>query len=115
MRLENAKLAMLWLPLSVVGYAWVCEKHVNVAAICVMLLLTGFSSMSVLRLYTVMVALTSDSRWINTSILAYLVDANPGRSSTAVATNSSFRGTMAFISVIIAVPLQVSLSSLAVL
>lgn len=43
-----------------------------------------------------------------TSTLAYLVDANPGRSCPAVATNSSFRGSIAFVSVLVAVPLQVS-------
>ncbi|KAG1760780.1 major facilitator superfamily domain-containing protein [Suillus occidentalis] len=89
MRLEGSKLAMLWLPPFVVGYAWVCEKHVHVAVICIMLVLIGFSSI-----------------WIYTSTLAYLVDANPGRSCSAVATNSSFRGSLAFVSVLIAVPLQ---------
>ncbi|KAG1823581.1 major facilitator superfamily domain-containing protein [Suillus subaureus] len=67
MRLESSKLAMLWLPPFVVGYAWVCEKHVHVAVICIMLLLIGFSSI-----------------WMYTSTLAYLVDANPGRSCSAV-------------------------------
>ncbi|KIK42718.1 hypothetical protein CY34DRAFT_757045 [Suillus luteus UH-Slu-Lm8-n1] len=89
MRLEGSKLAMLWLPPFVVGYAWVCEKHVHVAVICIMLVLIGFSSI-----------------WIYTSTLAYLVDANPGRSCSAVATNSSFRGSLAFVSVLVAVPLQ---------
>ncbi|KAG2120059.1 hypothetical protein BD769DRAFT_1480814, partial [Suillus cothurnatus] len=59
-------------------YAWVCQERVNIAAVCVMLFLTGFLSV-----------------WTYTSILAYLVDANTGRSSMAVAMNSS-----------IAVPLQ---------
>ncbi|KAG1745207.1 major facilitator superfamily domain-containing protein [Suillus lakei] len=89
MRLQSSKLAMLWLPPFVVGYAWVCEKHVHVAVICIMLVLIGFSSI-----------------WMYTTTLAYLVDANPGRSCTAVATNSSFRGSLAFVSVLIAVPLQ---------
>ncbi|KAG1876328.1 vacuolar DHA amino acid exporter [Suillus subluteus] len=89
MRLESSKLAMLWLPPSVIGYAWVCEKHVNVAVICVMLVLIGFTSI-----------------WMYSGTLAYLVDANPGRSCTAVATNSSFRGSLAFVSVMTAVPLQ---------
>ncbi|KAG2744791.1 MFS general substrate transporter [Suillus brevipes Sb2] len=89
MRLESSTLGMLWLPPAVVGYAWVCEKHVNVAVICVLLVLIGFSSI-----------------WMYASTLAYLVDANPGRSCTAVATNSSFRGSLAFVSVMTAVPLQ---------
>lgn len=107
MRLESSKLAMLWLPPSVVGYAWVCEKHVNVAVICIMLVLIGFTSMSVNQLSIIVIALTSTFRWMYSSTLAYLVDANPGRSSTAVATNSSFRGSLAFLSVMTAVPLQV--------
>lgn len=89
MRLESSKLAMLWLPPSVIGYAWACEKHVNVAVICIMLVLIGFTSI-----------------WMYSSTLSYLVDANPGRSCTAVATNSSFRGSLAFVSVMTAVPLQ---------
>ncbi|KIK81700.1 hypothetical protein PAXRUDRAFT_807123 [Paxillus rubicundulus Ve08.2h10] len=92
MRLYSATLAMLWLPPCVVGYAWVVEKHVHIAVVCVMLTLSGFFSI-----------------WMYTSTLAYLVDANPGRSCSAVATNSSFRGTLAFISTMIAVPLQEAL------
>jgi len=48
MRLESTKVAMIWLPLSVIGYAWVCQERVHVAAICVMLFLAGFFSMYVL-------------------------------------------------------------------
>ncbi|KAG0704805.1 vacuolar DHA amino acid exporter [Suillus ampliporus] len=92
MRLESTKIAMVWLPLSVLGYAWVCQERVNVAAMCVMLFLAGFLSI-----------------WIYTSTLAYIVDANIGRSSTAVATNSSFRGLSAFVAAEIAVPLQDSI------
>ncbi|KAH7915437.1 major facilitator superfamily domain-containing protein [Hygrophoropsis aurantiaca] len=89
MRLSSTKMAMLWLPPSVIGYAWVCEKHVHVAAICVMLFLSGFFSV-----------------WMYTSALAYIVDANTGRSCSAVATNSSFRGTLAFVAAEVAIPLQ---------
>lgn len=92
MRLESTKVAMVGLPLSVIGYAWVCQERVNVAAMCVMLFLAGFLSI-----------------WIYTSTLAYIVDANTGRSSTAVATNSSFRGLSAFVAAEIAVPLQDSI------
>ena len=42
----------------------------------------------------------------------YIVDANVGRSSSAVAANSSFRGVSAFVAAEIAVPLQVGLSEL---
>ncbi|KAF9234681.1 vacuolar DHA amino acid exporter [Melanogaster broomeanus] len=89
MRLESTKIAMWFLPPSLVGYAWVCQERVNVAAICVMLFLAGFFSI-----------------WIYASTLAYIVDANTGRSSSAVATNSSFRGASAFVAAEIAVPLQ---------
>lgn len=68
--------------------------------------------MCVKQLFAVMVALISSSRWMYASTLAYLVDANPGRSAAAVATNSSFRGSLAFLSVLIAVPLQVSVRAI---
>jgi MFS family permease len=89
MRLESTKIAMLWVPLPLIGYAWVCQEQVNIAAVCVMLFLAGFLSI-----------------WIYTSTLAYIVDANTGRSSMAVAANSSFRGLFAFVAAEIAVPLQ---------
>lgn len=53
-----------------------------------------------------LVGVLTRCRWIYTSTLAYVVDANPGRSCSAVATNSSFRGTLAFVSTMVAVPLQ---------
>ncbi|KAF9220501.1 MFS general substrate transporter [Gyrodon lividus] len=89
MRLESTKIAMWWLPPSIVGYAWVCQERVHISAICVMLFLAGFFSI-----------------WIYASTLAYIVDANTGQSSSAVATNSSFRGVFAFVAAEIAVPLQ---------
>ena len=45
--------------------------------------------------------------WSYSSTLAYLVDANNGRSSTTVATNSAFRGIYSFIATETVVPLQV--------
>ncbi|KAG2351531.1 vacuolar DHA amino acid exporter [Suillus spraguei] len=89
MRLESTKIAMLWSPLSVLGYAWVCQERVNIAAVCVMLFLAGFLFI-----------------WMYTSTMVYLVDANTGRSSTAVATKGSFRGLFAFVAAEIAIPLQ---------
>lgn len=50
--------------------------------------------------------------WTYSSSLAYIVDANVGRSSTAVAANSAFRGIFAFVATEIAVPLQVRMLSL---
>lgn len=46
-------------------------------------------------------------RWIYSSTLAYIVDANVGRSSSAVAASSVFRGTAGFVMTEVAVPLQV--------
>ncbi|KAI0629848.1 vacuolar DHA amino acid exporter [Trametes polyzona] len=89
MRLQSTMVPMLFLPPSVIAYGWVCERHVHVAAICVMLFLAGFFSIC-----------------IYSSTLAYIVDANTGRSSSAVATNSAFRGFSAFVASEIAVPLQ---------
>ena len=48
-------------------------------------------------------------RWIYSGTLAYTVDANTGRTSAAVATNSCFRGVAAFAFTEAAVPLQDSL------
>ncbi|KZP04105.1 MFS general substrate transporter [Athelia psychrophila] len=92
MRLKSTIIAMWFLPPSVVGYAWVCEQHVHVAAVCVMLFLAGFFTL-----------------WIYASTLAYIVDANVGRSSTAAATNSAFRGIAAFVAAEVAIPLQNSI------
>lgn len=47
MRLESAKIAMIFLPPSIVGYAWVCEKQVHISAVAVMLFLSGFFTMYV--------------------------------------------------------------------
>jgi hypothetical protein len=46
--------------------------------------------------------------WIYASMLAYIVDANNGRSATAAAANSAFRGVLAFVATETAVPMQVS-------
>ncbi|KAJ2914730.1 hypothetical protein MD484_g5667, partial [Candolleomyces efflorescens] len=78
-------------------------------AICVFLFLCGFCSMC-----AYLITLCKDApphsfmtnRWIYSSTLAYIVDANVGRSSTAVATNSAFRGVFAFVATEIAVPMQ---------
>ncbi|KAI6114268.1 MFS general substrate transporter [Pisolithus sp. B1] len=89
MRLESTKIAMLGLPPAVIGYAWVCQERVHVAAMCIMLFLSGFFSI-----------------WIYSSTLAYVVDTNTGSSSSAVAANSSIRGASAFVAAEVAVPLQ---------
>lgn len=89
MRLHSAKPAMLWLPLFVIGYGWAAEKRLSVELNGVMLFFTGFFAI-----------------WIYASTLAYLVDANAGRSCFAVAMNGSFRGTLAFVATEVAVPWQ---------
>lgn len=92
MRLESTKPAMVFLPLSVIAYAWLAQERVHVASLCIALFFIGFFT-----------------TWIYSSSVAYLVDANPGRSSAAVATNSCFRGVAAFAFTEAAVPMQDSL------
>ncbi|KAI0754649.1 major facilitator superfamily domain-containing protein [Daedaleopsis nitida] len=89
MRLQSTLPFMPVLPLAIVGYGWVCEERVHVAAVCAMLFLSSFFDVC-----------------IYTSTLAYIVDANAGRSSPAVAMNSAFRGLAAFVGAEVAVPLQ---------
>jgi len=89
MRLRSTILALICLPLSVVAYGWFCEKHIHIAAVCVALFAVGFFS-----------------GVIYSCSLTYIVDANVGRSSAAVATNSFFRGIFAFLAVETAVPMQ---------
>ena len=62
-----------------------------------------------LRCYPVLIYTKNifPDRSIYSSTLAYIVDANVGRSSAAVASNSFFRGVSAFVATEIAVPLQV--------
>ncbi|CCM00161.1 uncharacterized protein FIBRA_02189 [Fibroporia radiculosa] len=85
-------LPMIFFPPCVVAYGWICEEHVHIAAVCVILFFSGFFMIS-----------------IYSSTLAYIVDANVGRSSSAVACNSCFRGILAFIAAEVAVPLQDSI------
>ncbi|KAF5376834.1 hypothetical protein D9757_008897 [Collybiopsis confluens] len=92
MRLRSTVQGLFIFPLCVVGYAWVIEERVNVAVVCVMLFWCGFVSI-----------------FVYASTLAYIVDANVGRSSSAVALNASFRGTFAFVFEEVAVPMQDSL------
>ncbi|KAF8989035.1 vacuolar DHA amino acid exporter [Cyathus striatus] len=89
MRLRSTKLGIFLLPLFVVGFGWICVKRVHVSAVCVFLFFGGFFSI-----------------WTYASTVAYIIDANNGRSSTAAALNSAFRGSLAFVATEIAVPLQ---------
>ncbi|WWC61983.1 uncharacterized protein I303_104570 [Kwoniella dejecticola CBS 10117] len=89
MRLKATFVAMPFLVLGFVAYAWIAQEKVHIAGIVVSLVISGFALL-----------------WIYSSTLAYLVDANPGISSSAVSLNSLFRGVMACIMSQIAVPIR---------
>ncbi|KAF9265334.1 MFS general substrate transporter [Marasmius fiardii PR-910] len=89
MRLRSTIHGSILFPIFILGFAWVSDKHVHIAASIVMLFLCGFVVI-----------------FVYTSTLAYVVDANVGQSSTAVALNSAFRGIAAFIMTEVAVPMQ---------
>ncbi|KAJ7631885.1 vacuolar DHA amino acid exporter [Mycena polygramma] len=89
MRLKSTTVGLCLLPPSILAFGWVSAEHVHVSALCVFLFFSGFFAI-----------------WAYTSTLAYIVDANNGRSSTVVAANSAFRGIFACIAVEVAVPLQ---------
>ncbi|KAI0919022.1 hypothetical protein AcV5_002046 [Taiwanofungus camphoratus] len=88
-RLQSTTFAIPFFPPAVIAYGGVCEKHVQIAAVCVMLFLSGFLQICVYA-----------------SAFAYIVDANTGRSSSAAASNSFFRGVFAFVALEAAVSLQ---------
>lgn len=67
-----------FIPLLFIAYGWLAYFHVHIAGIVVVLFFLGTCIMVVYS-----------------STLAYIVDANPGRSTTAVACNSLFRGVLA--------------------
>ncbi|EEB93563.1 hypothetical protein MPER_07757, partial [Moniliophthora perniciosa FA553] len=89
MRLKSTIHGSILFPLFVLGFAWVCDRHVHIAGLVVMLFACGFVVI-----------------FVYTSTLAYIVDSNVGRSSTVVALNSCFRGVSAFIMTEVAVPMQ---------
>ncbi|PVF97158.1 MFS general substrate transporter [Serendipita vermifera] len=93
MRFRSTFYAMFALPPSLVGYGWTSEKHVHIAAQVVLLFIAGFSLL-----------------FVYSSTLAYIVDANAGRSTAAVATNSLYRGLSALIAAEIAAPIQDAIS-----
>lgn len=72
------RLFLLPVPALFIAYAWTIEYHVHIAAPLIILFLLGLSTI-----------------WIYSSLLAYIVDSNPGQSSSAVACNSLFRGVLA--------------------
>ncbi|KJA20497.1 hypothetical protein HYPSUDRAFT_43203 [Hypholoma sublateritium FD-334 SS-4] len=88
-RLISAKIMLPVLPASLIVFAWTTDKKVNIAPICAALFTCGVSS-----------------AWMYSSMLAYIVDANSGRSSSAVAANSFLRGVAGFVAAEVAIPLQ---------
>ncbi|CAG7852154.1 SubName: Full=Uncharacterized protein {ECO:0000313/EMBL:CCA72097.1} [Serendipita indica DSM 11827] len=89
MRLNSTKPVMIILPPTILAFAWTCQKHTHIAGPVVSLFFAGFA---VLFIYS--------------STLAYVVDANAGRSTAAVASNSSARGISGLIAAEIAAPIQ---------
>ncbi|SCV74455.1 BQ2448_8094 [Microbotryum intermedium] len=88
MRIKSTRLAMLLVPCFYILYAWTVQKRTNIGGPLVALFFLGLSTMV---LYS--------------SLLSYVVDANPGRSSSAVACNSLFRGVLACIASQVAEPI----------
>ncbi|GAA5916702.1 hypothetical protein JCM8208_000753 [Rhodotorula glutinis] len=78
MRIKSTYPAFAFLPCLFVAYAWLVYFEVNIAGPVVVLFFLGAAIMV-----------------IYASTLAYIVDANPGRSTSAVACNSLFRGVLA--------------------
>jgi hypothetical protein len=99
---------MILLPPAVVAFAWTCQKHTNIAGPVITLFVSGFAvlSVSILSECIRIPLMNAFVRFMYSSTLAYLVDANAGRSTSAVACNSSFRGLAGFVSAEIAAPLQ---------
>ncbi|SCZ96761.1 BZ3500_MvSof-1268-A1-R1_Chr4-1g06694 [Microbotryum saponariae] len=88
MRIKSTRLAMVLVPCFYIVYAWTVQKRTNAAGPLVALLFLG---LSIMVLYS--------------SLLSYVVDANPGRSSSAVACNSLFRGVLACVASQVAEPI----------
>lgn len=78
MRIKSTYPALAFLPPLFVAYAWTVYYQVHIAGPIGVLFFLGATLMI-----------------IYASTLAYIVDANPGRSSSAVACNSLFRGALA--------------------
>ncbi|KAH8927156.1 MFS general substrate transporter [Atractiella rhizophila] len=89
MRIRSTTIALIFWPPSVLAYAWAVDRTVDIWWCCIILVVGGFSCI-----------------WAYTSILAYIVDKNKGRASSAVACNSLFRGVFAMVASETALPLQ---------
>ncbi|KAF8884888.1 major facilitator superfamily domain-containing protein [Gymnopilus junonius] len=94
MRLKSTIICACLFPMIVVGFGWLSQKSAHISVIVVKLFLGGFLN-----------------NWLFSIIMAYIIDANPGRSSTAAVAASAFRGVLAFTAAETAVPLQDNLGN----
>ncbi|GAA5968622.1 hypothetical protein JCM11641_007702 [Rhodosporidiobolus odoratus] len=78
MRIKSAYPALPFIPLLFIAYGWLAYYHVRIAGPVVVLFFLGAAIMVVYA-----------------TTLSYIVDANPGRSTSAIACNSLFRGVLA--------------------
>ncbi|CAD6892230.1 unnamed protein product [Tilletia laevis] len=85
-RLLACRLPMLFVPITYIAYGWAVQYSAKIAAVCVTLVLLGTAQFSVYA-----------------CTLSYVVDSNKGRGSSAVACNSAFRGSVAFVASEIAI------------
>ena len=82
------------------------ETCTYLCCLCFSFSVRVFLAVSSFFLYTRCFINKFGNSWGCSGILAYLVDANNGRSSTAVALNSVCRGDFSFVATEITVPLQ---------
>ncbi|WVQ81733.1 hypothetical protein IAT38_003858 [Cryptococcus sp. DSM 104549] len=92
MRLKSTVIAMPVMIASFLAYAWCAQERVHIAGIVITLFFAGIGIL-----------------WAYSSTLAYVVDANPGASASAVSCNSLFRGICACVMSQIAVPIRNSI------
>ncbi|PPR07470.1 hypothetical protein CVT26_013440 [Gymnopilus dilepis] len=89
LRLRSAVVCACIFPLQVVGFGWLSQEIESVSIVVVKLLTGGFLN-----------------NWFFSIMMAYIIDANPGRSSSAAVLASVFRGLLAFTAAETAVPIQ---------
>ena len=93
-------------PPFIAALGWLWQEKAHIAVVCVIFFFNGFFFMYAALNFSQPMLTDYCSSWPYTSALTYIVDSNQGRSSTAVATNSAFRGLFAFVATEVAVPLQ---------
>ncbi|KAK0561542.1 hypothetical protein OC844_003166 [Tilletia horrida] len=93
-RIVSAAIPMLCVPFCWAAYGWAVKYSINIAAVCVILFLLGVAQFTVYA-----------------ATLSYVVDSNKGRGSSAVACNSAFRGSVAFVASEIALRLLAAMGN----